>query len=223
MPVSRKKKQAWLIFSFCLLGLAMFWLWGQVMAQEFGERQIAFLQAYSAVHPYLAMGLFSLFAFLSVLLGPLSSAPIVPVAIVLWGKFMTLFLMLTGWVVGAVVSYVVGKYAGYPIVIRLLSKKRVDEWMRRVSRHATFFLALMFRLALPAETGYVFGLLRYPFWKFFLITLTVEIPTGLGLIFVGDAFVTQNLPLFLSLMVLGFGVLGTAVVVLRDRLALSGD
>lgn len=201
----------------------MFWLWGQVMAQEFGERQIAFLQAYSEVHPYLAMALFSSFAFLSVLLGPLSSAPVVPVAIVLWGKFMTLFLMLIGWVAGAVVSYTIGKHAGYPIVTRLLTKKRVDEWMRRVSREATFFLALMFRLALPAETGYVFGLIRYTFWKFLLITLIVEIPTGLGLIFVGDAFVTQNLPLFLSLMVLGFGVLGTAVVVLRDRLALSDE
>lgn len=191
------------------------------MTQEFGERQIAFLQSYSVTHPYLAMALFSSFAFLSVLLGPLSSAPVVPVAIVLWGKIIALCLMLVGWVSGAAVSYFIGEHAGYPIVARLLSKRRLDEWLRRVSREATFFLALMFRLALPAETGYVFGLIRYPFLKFLLITLVVEIPTGLGLIFIGDAFVTQNLPLFLSLMVLGLGVLGTAIVILRDRLALS--
>ncbi len=193
------------------------------MADTFGERQLQLLQMYAAERPLYAMGLFASFAFLSVLLGPLSSAPIVPLAIVLWGKLVTLILMLAGWMFGAVVSYGIGMHAGYPLVAHVIGKRRLDEWLKRVSRQATPFLALMFRLALPAETGYVFGLIRYPFFTFLGISLLVEIPVGLGLIFVGDAFVTQNLPLFLSLLVLGFGVLGTAIVVLRERLSLSEE
>lgn len=221
MPLSRKRKQAWTLLAFVLVGLGLFWLWGQVVADEFGERQLQIVQRYADERPLYAMGLFTSFAFLSVLLGPLSSAPVVPFAIVLWGKVVTFFLMLIGWMLGAIVSYGVGMYAGYPLVAHVLGKRRLDDWLRRISRQATFVLALMFRLALPAETGYVFGLIRYPFLSFLAVSLIVEIPVGLGLIFVGDAFVTQNLPLLISLMVLGFGVLGTALVVLRDRLALE--
>ncbi len=207
--------------SLALLALliAAFWLWGAFSANTVVERAISFLEASSQEHRFLSAAAFFAFALLSVLLGPLTSAPLVPIGIAAWGAWLTFWLLLLGWIVGGGLAYAIGRFAGTTLVTRFVSKAEMDRWSAYVSRHTTFFTALLFRLAMPAETGYVFGIVRYHLGAFFAITILVEIPFALALVFAGDAFAAQDFPVFVSWIAGTFLVLSGAIYLLKKRLA----
>ena len=184
-----------LIILFLLL-LSVFLIFATVSSvgiiAEFSNHITLFFRQYSSLYPRMAVGLFIAFAAISVLFGPFTSVFLVPIAILLWGMIRTFIFLLTGWLIGGVLTYALGRFIGYPIVTKLVSKAQVDEWIDWISKEATFILAFLFRLALPAETGYVFGLVKYNFWKYMLIVFLVEFPIGLLIIFAGDAFLDQS-------------------------------
>jgi uncharacterized membrane protein YdjX (TVP38/TMEM64 family) len=173
---------------------------------------------YSQEHFILAALLFFLFSILSVLLGPLTSSPLVPIAVAVWGKWLTFFLLMAGWVVGGTISYFIGRSVGYVLLLRFVSREQIESWRTFISRETNFLFALLFRFAMPAETGYVFGLVRYELWKFLLVTILVEIPVAIALIFVGDALIAESFATFAALAILAVGILGGAGYFLRKYL-----
>lgn len=155
---------------------------------ELGES----LDSYASVHPVLGPLFFILLAAASVMLGPFTSAPIVPLAIFLWGPLPTLGYLLSGWVLGNAVAYAIGFYLGHPVVKRVVPKAKLDRWIRFVSEEADITLLFFFRLVSPSEMGYVFGILKYDFWKYAALSVFSEIPVALALVYAGDAFVSNN-------------------------------
>jgi uncharacterized membrane protein YdjX (TVP38/TMEM64 family) len=160
----------------------------QDVFSEIGES----LNAYSSEHPILGPILFALLAAGSVMLGPFTSAPLVPLAVFLWRPLATLGLLLAGWIVGNAVVYAVGLYLGHPVVRKLAPAKKLDEWIQFVSTEIDIRLLFLFRLVSPSELGYVFGILKYDFWKYMGLTFLSELPVALALVYAGEAFVTNN-------------------------------
>lgn len=152
----------------------------------------ASLDSYASAHPVLGPLFFILLAAASVMLGPFTSAPIVPLAIFLWGPLPTLGYLLSGWVFGNAVAYAIGFYLGHPVVRRVVPKAKLDRWIRFVSEEADITLLFFFRLVSPSEMGYVFGILKYDFWKYAALSVFSEIPVALALVYAGDAFVSNN-------------------------------
>src|SRR3989338_11317244 len=72
-----------------------------------------------------------------------------------------------------------------------------------VSSRATFALALVFRLIMPAETGYIFGLIRYNFLRYCIVMFIAELPFAFFGVWVSDAFVDQHFILFFSALIGG--------------------
>ena len=199
--------------------VAAFWLWGSLSSEAFAGRAVTLLETYSQGHFFLSAAVFVALAFLSVLLGPLTSAPIVPIAVLAWGEWVTFGLLLFGWVGGGALSYGIGRLAGETLLIRFVPRAQLDAWQAFVSQRTTFFTAFLFRLAMPAETGYAFGLVRYDLGKFLLLTVLVEIPFALTLVFGGNAFATQNFPSFAGWIASAFLVLSGALYLLKRQLA----
>jgi uncharacterized membrane protein YdjX (TVP38/TMEM64 family) len=117
---------------------------------------------------------------------------------------------MIGWMVGGVAAYFIGSWAGYPVVVKIMSREKVDTWQDLASRRINFYFALLFRLAMPAETGYVFGLARYNFGKFMLATFLVESLTGAILVWGGDALLAQDFMRFAALIAGGIIVFSVA-------------
>ena len=63
---------------------------------------------------------FVVLAALSAMLAFVSSAVLVPAAIRVWGPEACFLLLWTGWFLGALAAYAVGRYAGRPLVERLV-------------------------------------------------------------------------------------------------------
>lgn len=212
--LDRHARASLVLFVLVLVG---FWGWGFFASGGLAERAIELIRTYSGEHLFVSGAIFFGFAALSVLLGPLTSAPLVPVAVLTWGKWPTFLLLVSGWMVGAMLAYLVGRTAGNAVLARIVSPANLEAWRSFLSRRTTIFSALLFRLALPAETGYVFGLVRYAPWKFLLVTVLVEIPIGVALVYSGDALVARQFGRFASWAAGGFLVMGAALYFSRRR------
>lgn len=155
----------------------------------------------------LAVFIFILLAVAAALISPLTSIPLVPIAVVIWGSVPTTVFLLSGWIIGDTISYFVGRYLGYKAVCYFVSAEKIDELSSTIKKHTTFFKGLLLRLVLPAELGYAFGIIRYNFLSYLLLTLLAELPFAIISTYASEAVISGDAIKFLWLMiVLLFGI-----------------
>jgi uncharacterized membrane protein YdjX (TVP38/TMEM64 family) len=153
---------------------------------------------------------FVMLAAFSAMISPFSSVPLVPIAIVIWGPFLTSFMLLAGWLIGGVFSYAIGWKFGYALVSSFIPHEKIDKWSKQLERKVSIFLVLVFRIMTPSETGYIFGILRYPFLTYTLITLLSEIPFAFAISYAGSAILENEQQIFWLLAVASAAFLGLA-------------
>jgi uncharacterized membrane protein YdjX (TVP38/TMEM64 family) len=118
---------------------------------------------------------------------------IVPAAVFTWGTSSSIALLWIGWICGGVITYTVGKHLGRPAVSWLLGGDTFERMDRRVPRDAPFWLVLLMQLALPSEmTGYVLGMVRYPFVRYLAALGIAELPYTLATVYLGSSFVERR-------------------------------
>jgi uncharacterized membrane protein YdjX (TVP38/TMEM64 family) len=158
-------------------------------------------------HPFVGVAVFVAFAAISAMLAFVSAAIIVPVAVFTWGAPLSMLLLWTGWILGGVCSYAIGRFLGRAVVDWLTTGALLRRFESRVQRNSPFGLILLFQLAVPSENpGYVLGLLCYSLPRYLLALAISELPYAAATVYVGESFVERR-----SVMVLGAGL---ALVVL---------
>jgi uncharacterized membrane protein YdjX (TVP38/TMEM64 family) len=164
-------------------------------------------------HPVAGPVAFVVFSAASAMLAFVSSALLVPAALVAWGRLETFALLWVGWTVGGAVSYALARYLGRPAVARLAGGTPLARWEKRLSQNAPWRLVVLFQLAVPSEVpGYVLGLLRYPFWRYIAVVVLGELPYALGTVYLGESFLARR-----PLTLIGLGLLAIAASVLAYR------
>lgn len=186
----------------------------------------AFLQVVAAAesiikaHPVAGISLFVVLAALSAMLAFFSSAVIVPVAIQAWGQTLTMLLLWTGWALGGVCSYWVGRTLGRPVARALTSNAAFERFEDRISNKAPFGLVLLFQLALPSEVpGYVLGIARYRFLKYLIALSLAELPFAVGTVYLGTSFLERRILLIIALVAAGALLSAWAFHTLQKRLS----
>lgn len=157
-----------------------------------------------AAYPGWGVSLFIILSALSAMLAFFSTAVFVPIAIHAWGERISILLLWTGWLLGGMGSYAVGRFLGRPVVRTLTSGKALARFEDRISSRAPFSLVLLFQLALPSELpGYLLGLVRYRFIKYILALGLGELPYAVGTVYLGVSFVERR-----TYALLGLGLVG---------------
>jgi uncharacterized membrane protein YdjX (TVP38/TMEM64 family) len=164
--------------------------------------------------PAAGMLVFVLLTAISAMVAFVSSAVLIPVAIYVWGPTRTFALLWSGWFLGGLAAYAIGRYLGRPIVRRLVrptTLERQERWARSGGRSLVAIVLL--QLAIPSDlAGYVFGLIRCPFAPFTAALAFAEIPYALGAVFLGVSFVQRRV---VSWLVLGLAGAVLSVLALR--------
>lgn len=186
-------------FLFILAGLVLFWRFTGI--REVLLDFIVYLEAIArrsgpaGMLAFLALGTFASS------IGPFTVVPLVPAAVGVWGVPLTAALMMLGGLMGATLTYCIGRFAGDGILRLFVRPKRLKRWRDEVPEHAAFTLALAIKFALPAEVGYAFGLVRFGLLKYLLITFLAYIPIIIAIIWGSRAFVEGRLgPLAVSIV-----------------------
>jgi uncharacterized membrane protein YdjX (TVP38/TMEM64 family) len=140
----------------------------------------------------LAIILFLLISALAALISPFTNIPLIPVAVVIWGVVPTTILLLFGWLIGDIIAYFIGRYLGEPAIRYIVSADKFDNLVRVVKERTNFFTAFLLRLTLPAELGYMFGIIRYNFFAYLIITFFAELPFAIISTYTSDAILAGD-------------------------------
>lgn len=212
--MERKKIELGLLIVFLVLLIYFFGSLFQASFVNFSDHlsQSVFTQS------FLGPIVFVLLSAISVIFGPLSSAPLLPAAILAWGEELSFIYLFFGWFVGNCVAYLVGFFFGYPLVSRIIEKKHLTRWSKILEGGFSFWLAFIFRFATPSETGYIFGAIRYNFIKYVIISLVAELPFAVIAVFAGQAFIRAGWILFFVLGVLWLVIILGALELLKGEL-----
>ena len=141
---------------------------------NFSDQVLAEMKALVIAHPVAGALTFFVFSALSSILALLSSAVMVPPATEAWGKPIAFLILWGGWLAGAAATYGLGRLAR-PLVIRMGYEEQLERYQHLARQRLRFWHVLLFCLALPTEIpGYVFGGMRYPFWRFFAASAISE-------------------------------------------------
>ncbi len=167
--------------------------WSSIVLQEEYGQLVGFFESYVTVRPVLSIFVFLILTAFSVMFFFFSSVLLVPVAISVWGSLMTILLLLIGWFLGAIFSYLLGRYGGYPILKYFISSRKLDYYNNLFSESSSFFLIFLLRFTLPSEIpGYALGIIRFNFLKYLLITVLAEIPYALVAVYAIEAILSHN-------------------------------
>lgn len=208
---ARTRRILWLtVFVVGIVGLSL-------LLQDVFNELVAVLAGYEEGRPVSGPALFVLLAGASVMLGPFTSAPLMPFAVGVWGAGKTLALLLVGWALGNSAAYGIGYHFGHPIMGRIVSAEGLRKWMRFLREEVSVWGLFLIRLAAPAEIGYAFGILKYDFRKYLAIVLPAELPFALIVVYGGEAFLDGHWITLAGLVTSAFLIMGGAWLIANGR------
>lgn len=206
-----------LIFSFLFAVLVALLFWSSNFLQNEFWRVVDFFNALAVRNEPLAMTLFVLSAVAAALVSPLTNIPLVPIAVVFWGPTFTTALLLIGWLIGDAFAFLIGRHLGRRVVFYFVQEERFEQWNRKIKEHTNFLNALLLRLALPAELGYAFGIVRYPIGAYVLITVLAELPFAIISAYASEAVLLGNAPQFLGFAGILLGIIFVTIKITHNN------
>jgi uncharacterized membrane protein YdjX (TVP38/TMEM64 family) len=211
-------------------GVIAFWaaVFAAVVALALGLSSPAFRHSVEAVsawaedvidaRPVAGALVFFLFSALSAMLAFASSVVLVPPASEVWGKTVTFLLLWAGWMSGAAAAFAIGTLAR-PLLARVGYEQKLQKYQRFVSRRMSFWMVLLFCLAVPSEVpAYLFGGMHYPFIKFLAAMGIAEAVYAVGVVVAGENLMQADpWPLIAAAAVLIAIAAGTGVLLRVSR------
>jgi uncharacterized membrane protein YdjX (TVP38/TMEM64 family) len=117
------------------------------------------IQSVLGAHAPLGVVVFVATSVVAVLLPMLTNLPLLPLAVLAWGPWWTAGLLLAGWVIGAALSFALGRHARDAILRHFPSVRRHADIDRLIHpRHRMISLVLL-RMTFPVDVlSYALGL-----------------------------------------------------------------
>ncbi len=184
---------------------------------NYADVLIVWSEGLIAERPYLGMAVFVGVAMLSAMVAFFSSAVFVPVALYAWGYVTTFILLWSGWLLGGIASFCIGRFLGRKVAATLIGEEKIAGWQSQFDQRSRFVHVLLFQAIVPSEIpGYVLGILRYRFALYLLALAVTELPYVVGVVFLGEYFLQGQ---GLAILLLGIAVvtLGVLLIQLRER------
>ena len=135
----------------------------------------------------------------AVVVAPISTFPLIPIAVGLWGPFTAAVLSIIGWTLGGMIAFWIARSWGRCFVAKFVDFERAEEVAGLIAGKYPFVSVLMLRMVLPVDVlSYAVGLFlpSMTFSKYTLATLIGVCP--FAFIF---AYATE-LPLYYQILVL---------------------
>lgn len=186
--------------------------WSSSFLQKEFYLVVDFFQTLVLRNEPLAVAVFILTAVAGALISPFTNLPLVPFAAAIWGPFPTTIFLLGGWLVGDIIAYFIGRNLGRRFVTHFVPTKKLDAWSDAIKQHTNFLTALVARLALPAELGYAFGLVRYPFGLYLIITFIAELPFAFISVSASEAVLAGDVQKFFGVIFISVLIIGGALI-----------
>jgi uncharacterized membrane protein YdjX (TVP38/TMEM64 family) len=117
------------------------------------------IQDVLAAHGRLGIALFVATSALAVLMPLLTNLPLVPFAVLAWGPWWTASLLVLGWLIGATLSFTLGRRSSAWVLRQFPSVKRHADIERLIHPHHRMLSLVLLRMTFPVDVlSYALGL-----------------------------------------------------------------
>lgn len=110
---------------------------------------------------------------IAVVIAPVSTLPLLPVAVALWGSTVGALLSILGWTIGGFIAYVLASRYGRPFIGHFVDMKKVHHIGRVLTGKNPFWTVVFLRMVVPVDIlSYALGLfVSMPYSSYVLATL----------------------------------------------------
>jgi len=136
---------------------------------------------------------------LAIVIAPISTIPLIPIASGLWGWFIAGVLSITGWAIGAQIAFHLARRFGKPLVEKLISIEKLTKFEERFSKEHIFWTIVFLRIVIPVDIlSYAIGLFsNIKSSIYFFATVIGILPFAFVLAYAGTLTVWLQLIVFL--------------------------
>ena len=150
---------------------------------------------------------------LAVVVAPISTLPLVIVAVSAWGNFIAAVLSIIGWTLGAVIAFILARVFGRPLVARLVNLERVRAIENKIPQKNFFWSVVFLRMVLPVDIlSYGLGLFsNMKFLPYLTSTIIGVIPFAFIFSY------STKLPVFYQILVISFAFVIAALGFIKSQ------
>ena len=160
----------------------------------------------------LSMMLYLFIFIIAVVIAPINSEPLIPVASQIWGWFIAGLLTLIGWSVGSFIAFIIARRYKVPLLKKFISLKKITKFEKYIPQNHLFVSVIFLRMTIQVDLlSYILGFMtKMKPVSYFLASLIGLAPLAFTLAYVGELpLIYQSLALSIGVLVLLLGILIT--------------
>ncbi|MBI2120221.1 MAG: VTT domain-containing protein [Parcubacteria group bacterium] len=173
-----------------------------VLVSVFADKYQTQMQALVADDSILGMAAYVFLTVFAVIIAPVSTLPLVPLASMMWGWVLAGVLSIIGWTVGGQIAFLLARRFGKPLVKKNVSLDKLHGIEERIPKRHLFWTVVFLRMSVPVDVlSYALGLFsRMKSVPYFFATLIGVTPFAFVFAYAGA------LPLLYQMEALGLAL-----------------
>lgn len=136
---------------------------------------------------FLGMVIYVVIVVVSIVIAPISSFPLIPLAANLWGWVFGAILNIVGWTIGGYISFILARKYGVPLISKFVPIKRINKIESIIPKDNVFWTVVFLRMVVPVDIlSYALGLFsKIDKKRYFFATLIGVSPFAFVFSYVG--------------------------------------
>ncbi len=145
---------------------------------------------------------------IAVVCAPVVVMPIIPIAAMTLGPFITAILSIVGWSLGAAIAFLIARHYARPYIEDYTVVSNVDVIMQKMSKRTQFWGVVILRLTLPVDiVSYALGLTKsLSFARYIGGTIVGVSWFSFAFAYMGDALIVGDYALLVKISLPSVGI-----------------
>lgn len=185
-----------------ILFIVLLFIFASYLAREYEENITSIVSDNST----LGMLYYVIITAVAVVVAPVSTLPLIPIASVAWGWFIAGVLSILGWVLGSQIAFLLARRYGKPLVQKMVSLERLERYEKRLPEKNIFWTVVLLRMVVPVDVlSYAVGLFsEMKSRTYFLATILGVIPFAFIFAYTGTLSIGTQLIVYIEVAALIF-------------------
>lgn len=184
--------------------IALLFIGGVIFTKQYGY----LLESIPYLNSYYAAILYVMISVVAVVIAPVSTFPLLPLAVSLWGSFLAAVLSIIAWTLGASLAFGLARLYGKALILKIVSLEKIQHIEKLIPQKNIFISVVLLRMILPVDVlSYALGIFSsISFKHYFFATLVGVAPFAFFFTYALDfPLAVQFLVVALVLIILASG------------------
>jgi uncharacterized membrane protein YdjX (TVP38/TMEM64 family) len=145
---------------------------------------------------------------------PFAGLPLAPAVSLIIGPFLTSIVSVMGWLVGAIIAFLIARHLARPFISRFVNMERLETYESYIPQKHVFLWLVFLRMIIPVDVlSYAIGMTKSIKLPMYIITTFIGIiPFSFIWSYGGYALLEKDYTLFYSLVAVGVALFFSSIV-----------